>query len=254
MNIGVFDSGLGGLWILKHLRETLPQYHYVFFGDQAHVPYGNKTVAELLEYTTKALTYLYEQKNCACVLLACNTTSATIYNELREWVEKHYPGRRIFGVVRPTVLATPTNDPIVVFATSRTVESHAYKDMIKVETTTEIALPELASRIENGEETQEYILSFASVVPGTARTGILGCTHYGIVRSDFIKAFPQIQKWISQEEIIPKLFKEFFESHKEFTHTLSKEGDLELYVSKESEIFNQWLTTWFSNHIKAVVL
>ena len=85
MKIGVFDSGLGGLLVLKNVREVIPEYDYVFFGDQAFVPYGNKTKEELYERAKIIFTYLFEKHSCKVILLACNTTSTNIYNELKEW-------------------------------------------------------------------------------------------------------------------------------------------------------------------------
>ena len=246
MNIGVFDSGLGGLWILKYLREKLPEYNYIFFGDQANVPYGTKSKEDLFAYTTQALLYLYKEKNCLCVILACNTTSTAIFTELRAWVEKEFPDRRVFGIVLPTVLTIPVVDPVAVFATHRTVESHVFKREIKGDVT-EVALPELCSRIESGGETKEYIASFASQIPDTVKTGALCCTHYGIVRDDFIHAFPNITKWISQEEIIPEFFKNYLESKPDFDNKLSKQNKIEIYVTKESEVFNTWLKKWYQN-------
>ncbi len=254
-NIGVFDSGLGGLWILKHLRETVPQYNYIFFGDQANVPYGIKTIEELFLCTTKALTYLYEKKDCACVILACNTTSSAIYSELQSWVQETYPGRKIFGIVNPTVEAIPTTDPIAVFATVRTVESHAFRNKIeKDQAITEIAMPELAVGIEYAQETQNYIASFAHSVPPNVRTGVLCCTHYGIVRQEFINAFPQITLWISQEEIIPKFFKDYLAKEKDFALTLSTSGAIEVYVTKENVVFDTWLSKWFGPDVCALTV
>ena len=96
-NIGVFDSGLGGLWVLKHLKEKLPSYNYIFLGDQKNVPFGGKTPEELFEIATKALDYLYGEKNCMGVVLACNTISSTIYDRLRIWKDEKYFGRILFG-------------------------------------------------------------------------------------------------------------------------------------------------------------
>ncbi len=248
MNIGVFDSGLGGLWILKYLREELPAYNYVFFGDQAYVPYGTKSKEELFMYATRVLSYLYTEKNCICVLLACNTTSSSIFEILQEWVHTEYPDRKIISIVAPTFSRMPPLESCAVFATVRTVESHVYKNTIN----TEVALPELCSRIESGGETKEYIASFASRIPRATTIGVLCCTHYGIVREDFIQAFPQITTWISQEEIIPEFFKNYLETHTALEKTLSKNNNLDVYVSKETSVFDVWLKKWYSEKAKSI--
>ncbi len=256
MNIGVFDSGLGGLWILKHLKRELPDYNYIFFGDQSHIPYGTKTIAELFTYTTEALEYLYGKKDCSCVILACNTTSSAIYPQLEQWVGLQYPGKKLFGIVHATVNSIPKDDPVAIFATVRTVESHVYINELQANNTivTEVALVELSLRIEYADETKKYITSFAAEIPETARTGVLCCTHYGIVRQDFIDAFPHITLWISQEEIIPEFFKEYIAEHKEFAETLSTDGVLEICVTKESTVFNKWLKEWFGDDIHSEIV
>ena len=259
-NIGIFDSGLGGLWVLKHLREKLPEYTYVFLGDQAHVPYGTKSKEALFEYTTSALTFLYTQQNCTCVLLACNTTSSAIYDELRAWVQKEFPRKLLFGIVRPTVLAVDTNDPIVVFGTLRTIESHAYRDAlvtekkIPIQNIHEIVLTELASRIERGQGIEEYIASFRDHVPTTITTAILGCTHYGIVRGIFEKTFPHIKTWVVQEEVIPEKFSSYFKEKPEFDALLLHDKKLSVFVSEKSEVFDGWLHTWYGEDMDSVVV
>jgi glutamate racemase len=260
MTIGIFDSGLGGLWILKSLKEKLPEYDYVFFGDQAHVPYGTKTKEDLFAYTTEALRFLYEKHNCLCVLLACNTTSSSIYEELRLWVEKEFPDRKLFGIVKPTVLSLPETSSVAVFATLRTCESHAYRDEIvkekniSPENIHEIIVSELAARIEHAEETKNYIASFKDMVPSSTKIGILGCTHYGIVRDDFKEAFPFITHWICQEEIIPEKFASYFKEKPEFDAQLSYTGTLTIFVSQKSDVFDAWLHKWYGEDTNSHVV
>ena len=246
--IGVFDSGLGGLWMLSHIRALLPEYDYVFFGDQAYVPYGNKTDEELFLRAQKIFTYLFETQGCAVILLACNTTSTTIFTQLQEWVRNKYPDRHIWGLVRPTIETILLSEPVFFFGTHRTINSHAYKTemekrgMIDIE---EVELPELATRIENGGETAQYIESFNTFQNTKKSVGVLVCTHYGIVREDFKKAFPHITKWIYQEDIVPVFIKEYLESHLEIKESLSKLGTLTILVSKENDVFTMWLTKWY---------
>lgn len=243
MNIGIFDSGLGGLWILKHLQEKLPEYNYVFFGDQANVPYGTKSKEELFLCSTRVLKYLYEEKNCSAVLLACNTTSSSIFTELEAWVRETYPNRKIIGIIESTLEAMRAYESATVFATVRTIDSHVYKDNINLE----IALPELCTRIESGGEILEYLQSFQSQVPSDMHAGVLCCTHYGIVADDFKKAYPSLTTWLSQEDIIPAFFEKYLEFNPEFAKNLAKDSNLEICVSKENEVFNTWLSKWYKN-------
>lgn len=252
--IGVFDSGLGGLWMLSHIRALLPEYDYVFFGDQAYVPYGNKTDEELFLRAQKIFAYLFETQGCTVILLACNTTSTTIFTKLQEWVRNKYPDRHIWGLVRPTIETIPLLASVLFFGTHRTIDSHVYKtEMEKLGATDieEIELPELATRIEHGGETAQYIQSFNTLQNTKKSVGVLVCTHYGIVREDFKKAFPQVTKWIYQEDIIPIFIKEYLNSHLEINQSLSKLGTLAILVSKENDIFNMWLAKWYGKEYSA---
>ncbi len=248
MKIGIFDSGLGGLLVLQHLRKELPQYDYVFFGDQANVPYGNKTVDELMGYAKKALTHLYKEENCKMVLLACNTTSSTIYDDLRKWVESEFPERLLFGVVRPTVEHLKDKDSIVFFGTRRTVMSHAYKNAFPdAQNVFEIAMPELATMIENGGETLRYISLFKELIPKDIKTGALVCTHYGIVKDQFKQIFPQITEWVLQEEIIPEKFKTYFMEKSEREDNLSKGSSVKILLSADNTVFRKFVKEWFGD-------
>jgi glutamate racemase len=244
--IGVFDSGLGGLLLLKSLRELMPNYDYIFFGDQAYVPYGNKSEEELLNRAKKVFTFLFEEKNCTIIFLACNTTSTTIFDELREWVKDTYPGRKIWGIVRPTVESVDPQFPVVFFGTHRTITSHKYRDEMIArgqENVVEIEMPELATRIEEGKDTYEYISSFSSF-DTQSHTGVLVCTHYGIAREDFKKAFPHIEKWIYQEDVLPPYIHSYLSTHPD--EKVSTDGTLSLLVSAPNPTFDYFSEKWFN--------
>ncbi len=246
-NIGVFDSGLGGLWVLKHLREKLPDYDYVFLGDQANVPFGGKTPDELFDITTKSLDYLYGERNCAGVILACNTISSTIYDRLRDWKDKKYFGRILFGIVRPTVESIDKEKPVVIFATPRTCASEVYENFLKtnVKNYIKIPLPQLAYLIENGGDTLSYIEYFKDMIGRDIEKGALLCTHYGIVKDDFKKVFPYISDWVCQEELIPDYIKDYFIEFPEREAFFSKNGSLNVLITKESEVFSKFKNEWF---------
>ena len=251
MNIGVFDSGLGGLWILKHLKQELPEYDYVFLGDQLNVSYGNKTPDELFVLATKALDFLYGEKDCAGVVLACNTISSTIYDRLREWKDEKYFGRILFGIVRPTVESISSNDTVAIFATPRTCESEVYEKFFKENIKNYIKIPmkELAYLIENGGDTHLYISTFKDKVSSEITSGALLCTHYGIVKDDFKKVFPYIKNWVYQEELIPEYLKDYFIEFTEREALFSRNSTVSLIVTKESPIFKKFAQEWFGEFI-----
>lgn len=252
MNIGVFDSGLGGLWVLKHLRETLPDYDYIFLADQNNVPFGNKTKDELFLIATKALDYLYGEMNCNGVILACNTISSTIYDQLREWKDEHYFGKILFGIVHPTIESMNKNDKVVVFATPRTCESDVYDRFLKtnVGSYIKIPLPNLAYSIENEGDTYSYLSSFKDKVSNEINKGALLCTHYGVVKDDFKKVFPFISEWVCQEDLIPNYIKNYFIEFPERESFFSHNKSLSIYVTKKNDIFSKFLEKWFNQDIK----
>lgn len=246
-SIGVFDSGLGGLWVLKHLKDKLPEYNYIFLGDQANVPFGGKTPDELFVIATKALDYLYGKKNCMGVVLACNTISSTIYDRLRDWKDEKYFGRILFGIVRPTVELIDKQMPVVIFATPRTCESKVYEKFLKenVKNYIKIPLPQLAYLIENGGDTLAYIKYFKDMIGSDIESGALLCTHYGIVRNDFKKVFPQVKTWIYQEDLIPKYLTEYFIENPLKESFFAHDGELSILVTKENEVFDKFTKEWF---------
>ena len=251
-SIGVFDSGLGGLWILKHLKEELGDYDYIFLGDQLNVSYGNKTTDELFILATKALDYLYGEKKCMGVVLACNTISSTIYDRLREWKDEKYFGRILFGIVRPTVESIGNDNTVAIFATTRTCLSEVYDKFFKenLKSYIKIPMPELAGFIENGGDTYNYISSFKDIVRQDITRGALLCTHYGIVRDDFKKVFPNIKDWVYQEELIPKYLKDYFIEFPEREAFFSHNKTISIFVTKETDTFKKFKNEWFGESIK----
>lgn len=250
--IGVFDSGLGGLWVLRHLREELGDYDYIFLGDQKNISYGNKTTEELFELTTKALDYLYGKMGCMGVVLACNTVSSTIYDKLREWKDEKYFGRILFGIVRPTVESIKKDNKVAIFATTRTCESEVYEKFFKDNLKDYVKIPmrELAGLIENSGDTYSYIYSFKDKIGVDVSGGALLCTHYGIVKNEFKKVFPSIKEWVYQEELIPKYLKDYFIEFPDREAFFSHNKTLSILVTKESDTFLNFKNKWFGEDVK----
>ena len=255
-SIGVFDSGLGGLWVLKHLKEKLPEYNYIFIGDQANVPFGGKTPDELFTIATKALDYLYGEKNCMGVVLACNTISSTIYDRLRDWKDEKYFGRILFGIVRPTVESIDKQKPVVIFATPRTCESEVYEKFLSenVRNYVKIPMPQLAYLIEHGGDTLAYIKYFKDMIGSDIESGALLCTHYGIVRDNFKKAFPGVKTWIYQEDLIPKYLADYFTEFPDKEAFFEHGGELSILVTAESEVFNKFTHEWFGSKVSPLLI
>jgi|JI10StandDraft_1071094.scaffolds.fasta_scaffold01292_43 glutamate racemase len=254
--IGVFDSGLGGLVVLRELRKVLPEYDYVFYGDQKNLPYGNKTVDELFVIAKENLSYLFDEQDCRAVFIACNTISSNLYDKLKEWILVAYPDRFIFGIAKGTVDALASDTHFTVFATVRTIASHRFSTLLTERfpdcTVDEVALPELCSRIEAGENVEDYLATFCGQFKEKG-TCVLGCTHYGIVAETFANIFPGFTTIAQQEKILPQFFKEYLAHRETIRSRLSVGGTLQILISADNPVFREYANKWFPNTEVVVV-
>jgi glutamate racemase len=244
--IGVFDSGLGGLTVLRALTSRFPGQGFVYLGDHANVPYGNRGSDEIVELTRRGVEALFE-RGCRLVLLGCNTATAVAARRLqRGWLplSPYASGHNVIGIVAPTVEAatqTPwavtspqypqkyNTDLIAVFATTRTVTSGVYAEEIrkrcpKVEVVQQICA-HLAGAIEDEAAESELDALVAEGVEGIMRqTGgapphraILGCTHFPLVEHLFRKHLPAFTRILSQPEIVADSLEDYLARHPRYT-------------------------------------
>lgn len=233
MKIGFFDSGLGGLTVLNAVIKELPEYDYHFYGDTAHIPYGDKTEKEIFTYTKNGIEYLFDHE-CMLVIVACNTASAETLRTLQtEYLPHVYPDRKLLGVVIPTIESVSESGcrNILLLATKRTVDSRKYEIELRklknenVELTT-VAMPELVPLIELGE-TNEALRIAQNIVQTYVSERedidgvVLGCTHYTVLSGGLRKLFHHLHIF-SQDEIIPKKLALYLRKHTEIDMRLSK--------------------------------
>ncbi|MEK7462292.1 MAG: glutamate racemase [Patescibacteria group bacterium] len=240
MNIGFFDSGLGGLLILKAVAKTLPQYDYLYYGDTANLPFGDKTETEIYEYTKRAIEELFKQ-NCLLVVVACNTASAETIRRLQDtYLKEEHPDRRILGVIVPTVEEVIKKDykRAVLLATKRTVESGKYaRELAKLNPALElisVATPELVPLIETHQVEAAAKLA-VSVIEGVAKAGdvvLLGCTHYILLKDKLREHFGSELTIISQDEVIPKKLEDYLSRHPEINSRLSNTGKRQIHLTE----------------------
>ena len=192
--IGVFDSGFGGLVVLREFLGLLPQYDYLYLGDNARIPYGTRSDRVVIRFTRQAVDFLFRQ-GCQLIILACHTASAKALRTIQQtYLPEHYPGRRILGVLIPTVeeaLAASPRKRIGVIGTEGTVTSRSFElELHKLDPQVRVfqqACPLLVPLIEEGEQDWEgttMILRryLASIQQAAVDTLILGCTHYSILK------------------------------------------------------------------------
>lgn len=192
-SIGVFDSGIGGLTVLKKVFQKLPQYNYVYLADTARAPYGNRSKETIYNFTKQAVDFLFS-KNCELIILACNTASSDALRQIQqEYLPRQYSGKKVLGVLIPgaqEAVALTRNNTIGVIATSATVQSNAFeRELHKLNAEIRVvqkACPILVPLVESNE----YKLPFTKTIlkqyltpllKNNIDTLILGCTHYEIL-------------------------------------------------------------------------
>ena len=261
--IGVFDSGYGGLTILDKIREVLPEYDYIYLGDNARAPYGTRSFEVVYEFTRQAVNKLFDM-GCHLVILACNTASA---KALRSIQMNDLPGidpaRRVLGVIRPTVECVgeiSKNQHIGVLATAGTIKSESYPleihklfPEIQVSGT---ACPMWVSLVENNESQDEgadyfirkYINQLLSKDP-QIDTVILGCTHFPILLPKIRQYIPEHISVIAQGEYVAESLKDYLKRHPEMDAKCTKNGNCQFYTTEAEEKFSESASTVLKQQI-----
>ena len=234
--IGIFDSGYGGLTILNHIRQYLPQYEYLYLGDNARAPYGTRSFDVIYEYTLQAVKYLHQQ-GCNLIILACNTASAKALRTIQQH-DINPDELRVLGVIRPTVEVIPQRTRtkhIGVLATPGTVASESYViELLKQDPTlivTQQACPMWVPLIEAGEHLHagadyfvEKYLNDLLERDSEIDTIILGCTHYPLIQSK-IEAYLSLTNRqisvVSQGEIVAHSLADYLHRHPEIVERIS---------------------------------
>lgn len=248
MKIGFFDSGLGGLTILKAVAQVLPEYDYEYYGDTANLPYGDKTEEEIYELTKEGVEYLFE-RDCALVVIACNTASAQTLRQLQDtFLAEEYPDRKILGVIIPMVeeVIECHAKRAVLIATKRTVESEKYdREFAKHADRPElvsIATPQLVPLIELGEIEAAVDEVRPIIDELLARGGdsiLLGCTHYTLLRQPLNERYGEAVMVFSQDEIIPKKLYQYLKAHNEIESKLSRGGTRTIHFTEHRSGYDQ---------------
>ena len=261
--IGVFDSGYGGLTILDKIREVLPEYDYIYLGDNARAPYGTRSFEVVYEFTRQAVNKLFDM-GCHLVILACNTASAKALRSIQmNDLPQIDPARRVLGVIRPTVECVgeiSKNQHIGVLATAGTIKSESYTleihklfPEIQVSGT---ACPMWVSLVENNESQDEgadyfirkYIDQLLSKDP-QIDTVILGCTHFPILLPKIRQYIPDHISVIAQGEYVAESLKDYLKRHPEMDAKCTKNGNCQFYTTEAEEKFSESASTFLKQQI-----
>lgn len=261
--IGVFDSGYGGLTILEGIRRLLPQYDYIFLGDNARAPYGPRSFDVVYEFTREAVLKLFEM-GCHLVILGCNTASAKALrsiqqNDLPQWD----PSRRVLGVIRPTaeVIGRLThNGHVGLLATEGTVKSHSYELEIKKLwpqlKLTGVACPFWVPLVEYNEAdspgadyfVKKRIDELMQKDP-LIDTIILGCTHYPILLPKIRKYVVEGTTIVSQGKYVAESLKTYFARHPEMEKMCTKGGSVKYYTTENADRFTEGASIFLSDKV-----
>ena len=261
--IGVFDSGYGGLTILDKIREVLPEYDYIYLGDNARAPYGTRSFEVVYEFTRQAVNKLFDM-GCHLVILACNTASAKALRSIQmNDLPQIDPARRVLGVIRPTVECVgeiSKNQHIGVLATAGTIKSESYPleihklfPEIQVSGT---ACPMWVSLVEKNESQDEgadyfirkYIDQLLSKDP-QIDTVILGCTHFPILLPKIRQYIPDHISVIAQGEYVAESLKDYLKRHPEMDAKCTKNGNCQFYTTEAEEKFSESASTFLKQQI-----
>ena len=268
--IGVFDSGYGGLTILSQIRERMPEYDFLYLGDNARTPYGTRSFEVVYEFTSQAVRTLFDM-GCQLVILACNTASAKALRTIQQIdLPKIDPRKRVLGIIRPTVeyLGDITSTRHVgILATSGTIKSQSYpleiKKLFPDITVSGEACPMWVPLVENNEAQSEGTDYFVGrhidnllAKDDKIDTIILGCTHYPILYDKIRRHTPEHIKVITQGEYVGRSLMNYLERHPEMDVLCTKQGTCRFLTTESVEIFRQYASIFFDNDIdvKSVAL
>jgi glutamate racemase len=264
--IGVFDSGYGGLTVLKELVARLPQYDYVYLGDNARAPYGTRSFETVYHYTLESVQWLFRQ-GCPLVILACNTSSAKALRTIQQNdLPRLAPDRRVLGVIRPTteLIGNFTHGGKVgILATSGTVLSGSYPiEIAKFFPGLEVfqqACPMWVPLIENNEHegpgadyfVKEYLDLLLARAPGGMDAILLACTHYPLLKGKIGPLLPAGCRLIAQGEIVAGSLVDYLRRHPEMESRCSKQGLLSCYTTDSTEDFDNHASIFYGRALRS---
>ncbi|MBI4812625.1 glutamate racemase [Candidatus Falkowbacteria bacterium] len=262
--IGVFDSGFGGLTVLKEFLRVLPEYEYVYLGDNARAPYGNKLDEVIYNYTREAVDFLFKQ-GCELIIIACHTASAKALRRIQqEFLPTHYSDKRVLGVAVPLVeeaVKLSRFSRIGVIGTKATIESHIYKkELEKLRSDLEIyeeSCPLLVPLIEENwvgkPETNMILKKYLALLKvKKIDTLILGCTHYPFLIKDIARIMGKNVKIINPAVTVAEKLKDYLMRRKEIEVKLGKTDKRMFYTTDDESKFKELGQKFLGGEIKEV--
>jgi glutamate racemase len=265
--IGVFDSGLGGLTVLRELVRKLGKYDFIYLGDNARAPYGTKDFDTVYRYTLQAVEWLFEQ-GCPLVILACNTASSKALRTIqqRDLPQSKDPSRRVLGVIRPTTEVIgdySQTGHIGILGTTGTVESRSYPIEIAKffpdQTVHQQACPDWVPLVESGEYLNPEVAypiirkDLVALIDKQSDidTVLLACTHYPLLYSGIRAMLPPDIEVVSQGEIVADSLVAYLDRHLEMENRLSKGGQVSFFTTGDVVQFEKGASVFWGEPVVA---
>ncbi len=281
--IGVFDSGYGGLTILRALTDQLPEYDYLYLGDNARAPYGSRTATDIYTFTRQGVDFLFRH-GCQLIILGCNTASAIALRKIQqEWLPNYWGQRRVLGIIAPTVeqitgvawsqdkqyLSAPLGKLAVgVLTTQATAQSKSYEQEIHKRNPSLVVLsqpcPGLVEAIEahdavaSSQLTEKYLreLMKHGSVDRKLTAVLLGCTHYELIAENIRRLLPSDVRLYKQPTIVAKSLVKYLKKHLEIEGKIAKQKNRHFFTTGSILEVNQHSSTYFGQDIsfqKAII-
>jgi glutamate racemase len=263
--IGVFDSGYGGLTVLRELVDQLPQYDYIYLGDNARAPYGNRSFETVYQYTLQSVRWLFRQ-GCPLVILACNTASAKALRTIQQVdLPLIAPANRVLGVIRPTteVIGNYTRTGNVgILATRGTVLSDSYPiEIAKFYPGLHVyqqACPLWVPLVENNEHDKPgadyFVREYMDQLAGQCAeidTVLLACTHYPLLQEKIARCLPPDSRLVTQGEIVANSLADYLHRHPELESRCSRYGERQFYTTDSTEDFDNHARIFYGRDLRS---
>jgi len=263
--IGVFDSGFGGLTVLKEFIKKLPNYDYIYLGDNARAPYGNRSFETVYRYTLECVKWFFS-KGCPLVILACNTASAKALRTIQQNdLPKIDKGKRVLGVIRPTtevIGSLSESKHVGILGTAGTVNSNSYvleirkfyPDLKVYQQSCPMWVPLVENNEYDNHGTDFFIKKYIQQLLSKDEaidTILLACTHYPLLIDKIKEYSPADMKILSQGEIVAKSLKDYLQRHPEIESMCSKNGSREFYTTDSTEDFDNHAAIFFGESVRS---
>ncbi|KAA5533583.1 glutamate racemase [Taibaiella lutea] len=263
--IGIFDSGYGGLTVFRSIADKMPQYDYIYLGDNARAPYGNRSFETVYEYTLECVEWFFEQ-GCPLVIVACNTASAKALRSIQQNdLPDLNPENRVLGVIRPSaeIIGEYTQTKKVgILATKGTVTSESYlKEIANFYPDIQVfqhACPLWVPFVESGDYKSDAVdkiiqqdIEQLFKQDANIDTVLLACTHYPLLKDKIEKYLPGNVKLISQGPIVANSLVDYLQRHSTLDNRITKTGFKAFYTTDDVKDFEEHATTFFGEAVKA---